>query len=377
MTIEMSTRKKLVHVLNGFRSGAIPHIIRDLHPTISEHLDVEIVVIGDINYTDKALSEFSDLRIRVHALKCSRWNLPQAYMRLRRFLLTAHPDIVHGHTGRAEILTPLCRPKNAKALVTHHNVAEGYHWATRFVSRLSSTMLNGRSCVSGAVKQSWYGPADNKATVIRNPIDTSRFFVSEDQTRAIRREFNIADGSSLLVSVGRINKQKAHPVAVRAVHRLRAAGEDCKLVIAGRGENEAALRAEISRLDLEPYVVLAGFRNDIPTLIAAADVFVFPSLWEGLPLAALEAMAAGTAIVASKLPSIEECVIDEETGLLSQPGDDAALALNIERLLRDPGLRMRLSSMAHEAVRATFSAESIAAQYLDLYNRISGGDSTC
>jgi glycosyltransferase involved in cell wall biosynthesis len=377
---QMSTqirRRKLVHVLNGFRSGAIPHIIRDLHPTISAHFDVEIVVIGDINYADKALAEFSDLRIRVHALKCRRWNLPQAYVRLRRYLLSACPDIVHGHTGRAEILTPLCRPRNTKAVVTHHNVIGGYHWATRSASRLSSIMLDGRSCVSDAVKQSWYGPSSDTATVIYNPIDTKRFSISHDQITAIRREFRVPDGSFLLVSVGRINKQKAHSVAVRAVQRLRAAGEDCKLVIAGRGENEAALQKEISRLDLESYVVLAGFRDDVPSLVAAADVFVFPSLWEGLGLAALEAMAAGAAIAASKLPPIEEYITHEETGLLSQPEDDAALALNIQRLLRDPVLRKTLSAKARQTVQATFGAESIAVQYLELYKRVSGSDGTC
>jgi glycosyltransferase involved in cell wall biosynthesis len=373
----MNRRKKLVHVLNGFRSGAIPHIIRDLHPTISEQYDVEVVVLGGINYTDKAISDFSDLGITVHPLNCNRWNVPQAYSRLRQFLLNANPDIVHGHMGRAEFLTPLCRPKNSRVFATHHNVKEGYHWVTRSIARVSNTMLDGRTCVSNSVKQSWYGTGNHGAIVIYNPIDMTKFAVGEGEIEAIRREFGVSNGTSLLVSVGRINKQKAHPVLLRAMQQLRAMGEDCKLVIAGRGENEAILREEISQLNLEQHVVLAGFRNDVPSLTAAADVFVFPSLWEGLGLAVLEAMATGTAVAASRLPALQESIIDGETGLLSPPGDETALSMNIRRLLRDPRLRRSLGSKAREIVSSKFDAKNIARQYLALYDAHLHGEEKC
>jgi glycosyltransferase involved in cell wall biosynthesis len=367
MESSTETRKKVVHVLNGFRSGAIPHILRDIHPTISERFDVEIAVIGRITDTDRVCEEFRDLNIKVHALNCSRWNISQAYFRLLRLLRALNPDIIHGHMGRAEMLAPLCRTRNAKVLATHHNVKEGYHLATRMMSHLSNTMLDGRTCVSNAVRHSWHG-SDSRATVIYNPVDASKFSVGESQRRAVRTEFGISDSTFLLVSVGRLNKQKAHSVLVRALHRLRATGEDCRLVIAGRGEEELVLRAEIRELGLEPHVIMAGFRNDVPSLTAAADVFVFPSLWEGLGIAVLEAMAAGTAVAASDIPALRECIAHEENGLLSPPGDEISLSVNIRRLLLDPLLRKSLGTKAREAVQGRFNAEHIAIQYMSLYD---------
>jgi glycosyltransferase involved in cell wall biosynthesis len=114
-------------------------------------------------------------------------------------------------------------------------------------------------------------------------------------------------------------------------------------------------------------VHLAGQRQDVPDLLAAADVFVMPSLWEGLPLAILEAMLAQKAIVASVTSGIPEAINDGQEGLLVPPGDEAALAEALGRVLSDAALRSRLAAQARARALREFTVECMTDQYERLY----------
>jgi glycosyltransferase involved in cell wall biosynthesis len=358
-----------VHVFNHFRSGAIPNIIRALHPVIGRHFDVEVVVLQAIHRSDTAIRDFEALGIPVHSLECGRGNVPLAWLRLRRFLARARPQVIHAHMGRSELLTPLCRPAGARTFATFHNVRGGYHRLSRTTMRLTDTLVDRRVCVSQAVADSWYGGSNRaRASVVHNPIDVGRFAVDPDAVERLRREFGLHGGKVLIVNVGRLTRQKGQTDLVQAAAQLRRAGfDDYVLVIAGRGEEEARLQAQVLEHGLSDHVRLVGFRDDVPALVAAADLFVFPSLWEGLGLAALEAMAAGTAVIASDLPAVREYVADGETGLLSAPGSPQALAERIIALIRDPALREMLGHRGRARVAEAFGAEQIGHKYLDLY----------
>src|SRR5581483_746525 len=156
-----------------------------------------------------------------------------------------------------------------------------------------------------------------------------------------------------------------------ALARLEAEGLGVpwRLAIAGgRGGPErdrlAAFAAE-HRMSDRVHLLLK--RDDVPDLNAAADVFCMPSLWEGLPLALLEAMLAGKAIVASAASGIHEAIADGEQGLLVPPGDDAALAHALGKVLLDPNLRARLGEAARRRAEAEFTIERMADRYERLY----------
>jgi glycosyltransferase involved in cell wall biosynthesis len=362
-------RGKLVHVFNHFRSGAIPNIIRDLHPVVAQAFDVEVVVLQNVQQEDAAVRDFLALGIPVHSLGCARWNVPLAWLRLRRFLARAKPDVVHGHMGRSELLSPLSRPRGARVFATFHNVRHGYHPMTRAMMRLSDRLADERICVSHAVADSWYGDAPRQGlNVIHNPVDAARFVGGRECVARVRQEFGLRDGTVLLVNVGRLNRQKRQADLLRAAAQLRFRGDDGFLVvIAGRGEEEGRLRSMIEEMGLGRHVHLAGFRDDVPALVAAADIFVFPSLWEGLGLAALEAMAAGTPVVASNIPPIREYVTHEETGLLFEPENVNELAEHLKELLHDPDRRQRLGREGQARVSQGFNARHIGSLYLNSY----------
>jgi glycosyltransferase involved in cell wall biosynthesis len=151
-------------------------------------------------------------------------------------------------------------------------------------------------------------------------------------------------------------------------------------VFAGDGPLRAALEAEARDLGVAGRCVFLGERSDVPALLAAADLFVLPSLYEGLPVSVLEAMAAERPVVATAIGGTDEAVTTEDTGLLVPSRDPAALALAIRRLQEDPRLARRLAAAGRARVEREFSSSATARQVMAIYDEVlaeagaSGGD---
>jgi glycosyltransferase involved in cell wall biosynthesis len=188
-----------------------------------------------------------------------------------------------------------------------------------------------------------------------------------------RAALGLADGQRMAIAVGSLYRVKGHAVLLEAVGRLRHAGrwpDEWLLAIAGRrGEEEAGLRARAEEPDLAPVVRILGHRDDVSDLVAAADLFVMPSLSEGMPLALLEAMHAGRAIVASAVGGVPEAARNGSEALLVPPADPEALAQALGRVVTDPALRSRLGAAALARARDHYAAAAMAAAYERLYDR--------
>jgi glycosyltransferase involved in cell wall biosynthesis len=161
-------------------------------------------------------------------------------------------------------------------------------------------------------------------------------------------------------NVARLAPQKDHATLIEAARQLP---EGVRVVVVGDGELREELEHRADGLPVE----LVGARDDVPELLASFDVFAFPSLFEGLCLAVIEAQAAGVPVVATPVGGIRETVVDGETGLLVPPRDPAALAAAIRRLLDDPDLARRLADEARRRVRETYSEQHMIELSLGLY----------
>lgn len=183
---------------------------------------------------------------------------------------------------------------------------------------------------------------------------------------ATRQQLGIPDGVPLLLAVGNLIERKGHAVLLRALARLRARAPhlDWRLVIAGEGVERPGLEALMAESHLADRVRLLGHRADIPDLQAAADIFVMPSIWEGLPLAILEAMFQQNAVVASDISGIPEAVPHGDAGLLTPPGDERALADALERVVADPSLRRTLADAARARAHRHFTVDAMTTAYL-------------
>jgi len=177
-------------------------------------------------------------------------------------------------------------------------------------------------------------------------------------------------GTPLAIAIGRLHPAKGFDDLIEAWQSVSRRCPAARLWIAGDGPHQGALQERITRRELQGRVVLAGSFDTIDELLAAADLFVLPSLEEGMSLALLEAMAAGLPIVATDIPGNRAVVGDDREALLVPPGSPVALAATIVRLLSDVPLAARLSSAARERVVGQFTLDQTVARHLELFDRL-------
>jgi len=154
--------------------------------------------------------------------------------------------------------------------------------------------------------------------------------------------------------------------------RLKDEGFEFHLLFVGEGELRSKIEKLIGELGLKGYVTLAGFRTDIPNILASIDILLVPSRWEGIPIALLEGMAMGKAVLASSVGGIPDVIEDGYNGLLFNSGDIKTLVRKLAKLLCDKGLRNSLGSNATRTIEEKFTAVTIARKYEYLYRTIWG-----
>lgn len=180
---------------------------------------------------------------------------------------------------------------------------------------------------------------------------------------ALRAAAGAAAGQPVILTPGRLVRQKGIGYLVQAAALI----PDALFVVAGEGPDRAALEAQARALGVAERVRFVGRRADIADWLATCDVVVLPSLFEGLPLAVLEGMAAGKPVVATAVPGTLEVVTDGRTGLLVPAADPVALAAAVRRVLTEPGLAAALGTAGRAAVRAQFDARAMARAVAAVY----------
>lgn len=193
-----------------------------------------------------------------------------------------------------------------------------------------------------------------KVRVVRNGIDTTA------ATRVLangglRAELLEGSPGPLLLTIARLHPQKGHQHLLAAMREL----PEATLALAGDGPAREALQSLARDLGIEDRVRFLGHRSDVADLLGTCDVFVLPSLYEGLPLSVLEAMAAGKPIVATSVGGTDEAIADGIDGMLVPPADPVRLAAALRALLRDPSVMTRLGHAARESAQRNFSVEAM------------------
>jgi glycosyltransferase involved in cell wall biosynthesis len=202
--------------------------------------------------------------------------------------------------------------------------------------------------------------ADN-ISVIPNGISPVK--VNAEGVSALRDEFGLADGMPFLLSIGRLIASKGHKYLIEAMPMVLEQFPDALLCIAGDGPVRGELEAQITRLELKRNVNILGTRGDVSELLALADVFILPSVSEGLPIALLEAMATGVAVVSTRFEGVDEIIEDGQHGILVPLEDVNGLGQALLQLLNDHKLRDRLGKMAQLHVRQNYTTEAMCARY--------------
>jgi glycosyltransferase involved in cell wall biosynthesis len=287
---------------------------------------------------------------------------------LRALLREGRFDIIHMH-GSQDSWTMIFtlagyRPRPVVLRTKHNMFPIRDHFLNR---RLYGRWTDGIVCLSGAIvdycETKPYLRPENIA-LIHSAVDPDRFSLERD--RSLLEEFGIRDRFVAGVT-GRLREEKGHRHLIAAMPAIVKAIPEFTLLVVGSGSLEHELRQQAAALGMREHVVFTGFRKDIARILAAIDVFVMPSLSEGLGTAILEAGAAGLPIVATRVGGIPDIVEDGETGLLVPAGEPGALAEAVIRMARDPDLAARCGAAAAEHVRAKFSEERLVERTEALY----------
>jgi glycosyltransferase involved in cell wall biosynthesis len=232
--------------------------------------------------------------------------------------------------------------------------------AYRFVSRASRMVAVSEDLKRFIVDR--VGVADNRISVVYNGVDVPPR-PSVEKVRALRLELGVEQFEHVIGAVGSLYPVKGHTHLIQALPRILQACPRTVLLLAGRGELEGELKAEVRRLGLDAYVRFLGFRSDVPVLLSLFDLFVLPSLSEGLSMALLEAMAAGNPVVATEVGGNAELVVDGDTGYLIPPESPAALADAVIRVLSDKVRSTGMGDRGRQRVHDKFSFQAMIDAY--------------
>lgn len=282
---------------------------------------------------------------------------------LRRY----RPAVAHSHEFMMAVHGALAaRGTGVPHLITMHG---GRYYAERLRRRAA---LRGAATLSGALV--------SVSEAVRHHLSRdlwirrSRILSIPNGVRwvpakrsSLRQELRLAPTDRLLLAVGNLYPVKGHAHLIDALALLADNHANVHLAIAGRGDLADGLRVRARELALDDRVHLLGLRSDIPSLLAAADIFVLPSVAEGLPLALLEAMFAGRPIVASDVGDVRVVLNDGDAGLLVRPGNAAELARALDRLLTDPNEGGRLGQRAALRAASEYACARMVERYARLY----------
>jgi glycosyltransferase involved in cell wall biosynthesis len=283
-------------------------------------------------------------------------------------------DVVHSH----EFTMAVYGSAAAKYMgIPHVLTMHGGFTATKALRRRVALRWAMRQsgysvAVSAATRKEFakdLGLRESAFTVVHNGVPSTA-----GTAERVRREFGVTERETVILAVGNLDRNKNHRMLLEALVRLTSAGLTVpwKLIIAaGRSGDEHSYLTEYVRAhQLEDRVHIVIGRSDISDLQALADIFVMPSLWEGLPMALLEAMVAGNAIIASATAGIPEAIVDGQDGVLVPPGDLNALAAALQTLLTDPRRRRELGDAAFARAHREFTVQVMTDRYESMYRRL-------
>ena len=276
---------------------------------------------------------------------------------LRRLIRQERYDIVHLHTKRAHALS-LWLPRGErtpKYIVTRRmDYPEPRNCYTRY---LYNRRVDGVVAISRSVLDCLSEAGVNRRSIrlIYSGIDPVPFkgLLSEDQR---------ANDVAVIAMLAVLEQRKGHRFLLDAARVLKDRGLRIRYVFAGNGSHKTQLQRLVQTLGLEEEVAFFGFVKDVPKFLSSIDVLVLPSLYEGLGVAALEGMAAGKPVVATRVGGLAESIVDGETGFLVPPQDGVALADAIEKLITDPSMAQAMGRRGAARVLSNFTIEQMATQ---------------
>ncbi|MCX5697976.1 MAG: glycosyltransferase family 4 protein [Candidatus Omnitrophica bacterium] len=292
-----------------------------------------------------------------------------SFMMLKGLIRKKDINIIHANTRVTQVLAHLLSDSSGRPYIS---TCHGF-FKRRFFRLVFPCWGKKTIAISAQVKEhlmrDFNVPQEN-IEVIHNGIDVEKFARLSHQSSAVRfqikKDLGLGEGPVVGI-IARLSEVKGHTYLIQAMRIVREQVPDAQLLIGGEGKLEKELRAQASDLGLEKNIFFFPNTTDTRKLLSAMDVFVLPSLHEGLGLALMEAMAAAVAVVGSDIGGIKSLIQHRHSGLLAAPGDVGALAGAIVELLKDPQKRKLFAESARDLIARDFSQEEMVFKTEEAY----------
>lgn len=327
-------------------------------------------------HNQKYVNECNEDEIVTHSIPFTRHSLIgnlKCLPLLKNLLIKKQYDVVHAHTETGGLLLKLaCNVKgNSKFFYTPHGMSfwKGSSLKSQLVYKplerwiCSSMDMNlGMNMEEEDYLKKWN---NHSASYVHGVgLNVARMQNPVRSREQMREEFGLTESDKFIASIGELDDNKNHITVIKALASLGR--KDFKYVVCGVGPNKDMLLAEAERMGLKDNVILAGYRSDIPDVLNAADIFVFPSFHEGMPVSALEAMACGLPIICSEIRGNVDIIREGDNGYLFQPSDVETLARKLEYLLDDAEKR-KVMGLKNKEIVKDFSLESVTEELKRIY----------
>lgn len=373
----------VLHLIKATRfSGAERHLLILLPALRQRGIDARLIVLTERDKPMDDIAAAADaIGLPLHRMTIRRGVDLSTVPRLAAEIRAQRPDIVHTHLIHADVFGFLAaRQAGVQHVIStrHNDDSFRRRWPLRLLHawlwrRLSAGVVISRA-LGEFVRQVEFAPPERVHVIhygMANPRPSA--LDVELARRQLRLDLgNFPYETQLIGIVSRLIEQKGIPYALEAFQQIAEEFPDAHLVIAGDGDQRAALEVQAQTMLLGDRVHFLGWRSDPQAVMRGLDVLLMPSLWEGFGLTLLEAMSARVPVVASHVSAIPEIVVHQETGFLVAPRDPGAMAYALRLLLADPLLRKHMGLNGEDRLETHFSLERMADQTAALYARVLG-----
>jgi glycosyltransferase involved in cell wall biosynthesis len=376
---------RIMFVINSLGAGGAERSLAELAPELAG-LGHEPIIMTFLQRTDGFEQEVRDRGIAVEQVPGG--GLLSGARSLHRRIRLIRPDVIHTAifeadvTGRVAgirtgvpVVTSLINMSYGPERLLDPNVRRWKLRAVREIDGWTARRLTAHfHAVSGSVKDAAVRALrirPERVTVIERGRDPGRLGrPSPDRRRRVRSEHGIPKDAEVVVAVGRLEHQKGYRYLIDAAARLAGRPRLVLLIVGRDGHMSADLKHQVRRLGLDGSVRFLGHRDDVPDLLAAADLLALPSLHEGAAGAAIEAMALGLPVVASDLAPLRDVMEDGASGLLVPVASPDALAETIARVLEDRSLAGTLGTRGREIFERRFTLDRSVERMVAMYRAV-------
>jgi glycosyltransferase involved in cell wall biosynthesis len=355
--------------------GSRMHGVKRLFAYIFPRHDRERFNLSLVSLRQRDLSEerLEDYGINIHYLGRHKFD-PRTYGQLKKIVEQENAHILHMHGYGATTFGRLVGWRTGRANILHeHANLTNTPWFQKlpdwFLDKKTDICLAvGESTLEFAVKARKCNPEHTQLVYLGAPMED--FYPRKpEEVEENKRMLGLPTDRPIVGTVTRLHENKGNTYLVEAMPQVQREVPGAVLVIAGEGPLEEPLRAQATELGIADDVIFLGFQSDVPAVMSAFDVMVYPSLWEGTPLTCFEALGMGKALVSTKCDGLQQVLTDGETALMCEMRDPAGLADNIVKVLTDDELRKRLEKATLD-LSPRYDIQNFVNRMEDLYEQL-------